>query len=112
MNFNFNKEIKDWLPRYCMNCGISNYPMEIHHIKGRKNELHNSYLNAIMICKRCHDKAVQSDECAARYLYVQLKNLYLRKYKLNEKDFKFIEYYIKIYEPIIQRVFNKYTKNI
>ncbi len=107
MKFNFGYKIKEYLPRYCMSCGCSNSPMEIHHIKGRKNESHSSYLNAIMLCKKCHDLAVCSDEHASTLMIKTFKLLHEKGYKLKDKDIDFMQSYKNIYVVIIQEIFGR-----
>lgn len=112
MRFNFGYKIKEYLPRYCMSCGRSDSPLEIHHIKGRKNECHSSYLNAIMLCKECHDSAVCNDEVASTFMIKTFKLLDNKGYKLKEKDIDFMLHYKNIYVLIIQEIFGRDTKDL
>lgn len=97
MSFDFSKKDREYFPRYCMNCGRTDSPLELHHIKGRKNESHSSPLNGIMLCKKCHDIAVQNDSMSYLFFKKTMRRLSLLKYSLTEKDVSFINYYCFIY---------------
>lgn len=99
MKYDFSHD-KYLFPRYCMSCKKTNSPLEDHHIKGRRNGLHSSPFNCIRVCKSCHDKVVQSDEVAVRFLKITFNYLFHKKYKPTEKDYSFMEYYINLYVRI------------
>lgn len=101
MKYNFSKRTLSNLPRYCMDCGRTDAPLETHHIKGRKNGLHISSFNAIRLCKQCHSDAVQNDDCSARLFRKTYDYLYRKKYKPNKLDYDFISHYIRIFKNFL-----------
>ena len=109
MKYNFDTKIDNYLPHYCMSCGFANRPLERHHIKGRKNDNHSSYLNAIMLCKKCHDLAVCNDELSLEYMRKTFKLLHVNHYKLKQKDLDFMHEYKNLYVIIIQEIFGPNT---
>jgi len=112
MLYNFSKQDRCLFPRYCMNCGRTDRPIELHHIKGRWNDLHSSPLNGIILCKTCHDAAVQNDETAKRFFKKTMFMLKISHYILTEKDINFLIYYNKIYGINIQTEINKTTESL
>ena len=112
MLYNFSQKDRSLFPRHCMSCGRTDRPIELHHIKGRRNDLHSSPLNGIILCKTCHDAAVQNDETAKGFFKKTMFMLKILHYILTEKDINFLIYYNKIYGINIQTSPNETAKSL
>lgn len=77
----------------------SNRDLELHHILGRVS---NSPLNAMVVCRKCHDifhnKCHPTDKEKSEQLIYTLKWLLKNNYDLKEEDIQFYHKYKKYYK--------------
>jgi len=92
-----------YLYRYdCDNCG-SNQSLELHHNVGRDS---NSPLNAVLICRECHEHIKQGN----KILFTKnLAYLYKINYKIIPKDMEFLEKHKKLLDN--NKELDKWLKN-
>lgn len=82
--------------QYCMDCGSNQMP-ELHHICGRKS---SSPLNAIVLCKKCHDHVGHHEEEEKKYFKITLIFLLQIEYQFTEADQDFINSYKRLKDCI------------
>ena len=107
MREEFSREVRCLLPKFCMYTGISNVPLEDHHILAGVDSS-GSILNCIRIQKRLHDniKGIHSRENEDKFLSTTFKYVIGRKIKLKEKDLLFITKNYERYKTLFPLWFN------
>lgn len=93
MSYEFSRETRQILYEepYCGECGRnSNAMLEAHHINNRTS---NSPINAILLCKKCHDKIKGGKEELIKYTQIAWKRLKRNypDYKITQNDLKHLE---------------------
>ncbi len=74
-----------------------NYPLELHHIKGRES---NSALNASVLCNECHSHIGHTEYEEQVLMLRTVKFLVNNNYKFDEIDLEFYAKYKYIYDKV------------
>jgi hypothetical protein len=82
----------------CYRCG-KNYPLELHHIKGRES---CSALNASVLCSECHSHMGHTDEEEIYLMGITARFLVRNNYQFREEDIEFWNKYKDFYNKIIK----------
>lgn len=85
----FSKETKElfYRGRYCLLCGRTDFPIELHHITGRDS---SSPFNCCRICKECHGSANHTPEDEIKFFLKTYRFLLSQKYQMTDDDKQFL----------------------
>lgn len=93
MSYEFSEKIRQMILEepYCGKCGRnSNAILEIHHCNGRTS---NSVFNAVLLCKKCHDKVTMSKCEQTKFIKSTWESVQRNnpEYQITENDMEFFQ---------------------